>query len=168
MFGAERREPRQIALSCLREASPLHSQKPFDQRLISSKFLYVVIAEVKTVPWTALVRPHNGNDAPCASFPYRQIGQLRRLIVLWLTLYDRAMSVSTSPASRRAIASFRRWPVSFGLRSRIPPSPSLARALRRFEFGSTRAQTPPVRLTLSASCARTLHGRPALQAEKKS
>jgi superfamily I DNA/RNA helicase len=33
--------------------------------------------------------------------------QLNRLIVLWLTLYDRAMSVSTSPASRRAIASRR-------------------------------------------------------------
>jgi restriction system protein len=32
---------------------------------------------------------------------------LARLIVLWLTLYDRAMSVSTSPASRRAIASLR-------------------------------------------------------------
>jgi hypothetical protein len=30
-----------------------------------------------------------------------------RLIVLWLTLYERAMSVSTSPASRRAIASRR-------------------------------------------------------------
>jgi hypothetical protein len=30
-----------------------------------------------------------------------------RLIVLWLTLYDRAISVSTSPASRRAIASRR-------------------------------------------------------------
>jgi len=29
------------------------------------------------------------------------------LIVEWLTLYDRAMSVSTSPASRRAIASRR-------------------------------------------------------------
>ena len=33
--------------------------------------------------------------------------QLNRLIVLWLTLYARAMSVSTSPASRRAIASLR-------------------------------------------------------------
>jgi hypothetical protein len=30
-------------------------------------------------------------------------GQLSRLMVLWLTLYDRAISVSTSPASRRAI-----------------------------------------------------------------
>jgi hypothetical protein len=33
--------------------------------------------------------------------------QLKRLIVLWLTLYDRAMSVSTSPASLRAMASRR-------------------------------------------------------------
>lgn len=33
--------------------------------------------------------------------------QLNRLIVLWLTLYDRAISVRISPASRRAMASRR-------------------------------------------------------------
>jgi hypothetical protein len=45
--------------------------------------------------------------------------QLRRLIVLWLTLYERAISVSTSPALRRAMASRRRCAVSLGLRATL-------------------------------------------------
>jgi hypothetical protein len=43
-------------------------------------------------------------------------GFYSRLMVEWLTLNDRPMSTNDSPASRRAMASWRWWFVSFGLR----------------------------------------------------
>lgn len=54
---------------------------------------------------------------------HNMIGPLSSIGGLCCDLHymNEQMSVSTSPASRRAIASRRRWPVNLGLRPRITP-----------------------------------------------
>jgi hypothetical protein len=52
--------------------------------------------------------------------PLSPVGRKRK-IVQRLTLKDRAMALSVSPASRRAIASFRCMGESFGLRPNLTP-----------------------------------------------
>jgi len=77
-------------------------------------------------------------------------------MVLWLTLYDRAMSVSTSPASRRAIASLRWWPVSFGLRPRMTPlafARSRPSPVRVRISSRSNSANPPNTVSISRPCA---------------